>query len=320
MVAQYRMGGTQKREACESLLQQIYIALRSVTVNVADYETLQVIQAARRLYQPSGMSMSMSQKLEITRRFAEGYTHYKELPRVQLLVQKVLNYNRLLRAFYMGDHQVAKTQISPLKAVWLLLFRLGQLAFLGVCTLPGLVLNAPIILVSAYMSKRKALEALRGSSVKISGRDVISTWKILIASIVVPVVYLTYAGVYCLWISSHPSLSVFLWILCIYLPVLSLSTVGFYERATDLYKSLAPLWTAIVHRHHSQQLRVMRWELQNEIIGLVNDLAPQIFPNFEKERMVPKRAVYLEQQDEDDDWLHWKEVSSDEQDDDFFKS
>lgn len=78
--------------------------------------------------------------------------------------------------------------------------------------LPGLVLNGPIFLLASVISRRKAKgkqpchiciyiyslaastsEALAASSVKIAGRDVLATWKILISLGVVPVLYSFYS-------------------------------------------------------------------------------------------------------------------------------
>lgn len=42
LVDGFKRGGADKREACQKLLDIIYNALRSVTVNTPDYETLMV--------------------------------------------------------------------------------------------------------------------------------------------------------------------------------------------------------------------------------------------------------------------------------------
>jgi len=45
--------------------------MRSVLVTVPDYQTLQLVNTARRLYQRR--ELSTSQKQDLNRRFAEGY-------------------------------------------------------------------------------------------------------------------------------------------------------------------------------------------------------------------------------------------------------
>lgn len=42
LVEKFKAGGTEKREACSTLLDSIYSALKTVTVNAGSYETLMV--------------------------------------------------------------------------------------------------------------------------------------------------------------------------------------------------------------------------------------------------------------------------------------
>lgn len=44
--------------------------------------------------------------MELNRRLLEGYTHFKDEPRVQELRKGVLKYNRLVRDLGLRDHQV----------------------------------------------------------------------------------------------------------------------------------------------------------------------------------------------------------------------
>jgi glycerol-3-phosphate O-acyltransferase/dihydroxyacetone phosphate acyltransferase len=67
LVEQYKVGGVEKRKACETLLETIHAAIRGVTVNAPDYETLQVIQAIRRFFKPKDPKMALVQKLDLSR-------------------------------------------------------------------------------------------------------------------------------------------------------------------------------------------------------------------------------------------------------------
>ncbi|KAJ1673792.1 Glycerol-3-phosphate/dihydroxyacetone phosphate acyltransferase, partial [Spiromyces aspiralis] len=71
MVELYKRGGDGKRRACNELLETISEALKNVTINTPDYETLQLIQAGRRLYRPGNLHLSMNQQVELTRRFVK---------------------------------------------------------------------------------------------------------------------------------------------------------------------------------------------------------------------------------------------------------
>ncbi len=62
-----------KREACNTLLHQIEGSMRSCLVTAPDYETLNLIYTARRLYQPMKRILSPEVKQDLNRRFAYGY-------------------------------------------------------------------------------------------------------------------------------------------------------------------------------------------------------------------------------------------------------
>lgn len=76
--------------------------------------------------------------------------------------------------------------------------------------MPGVILNGPMFIIASVISKMKArgerdvqelkpifnhtyTEALAASAVKVAGRDVLATWKILISMGVAPVLYTFYA-------------------------------------------------------------------------------------------------------------------------------
>lgn len=67
----YKAGGSERRQVCSELMERIADNMRSVIVSTPDYESLQLIHTARRLYQRKGLEAG--QKQELARRFAEGY-------------------------------------------------------------------------------------------------------------------------------------------------------------------------------------------------------------------------------------------------------
>jgi glycerol-3-phosphate O-acyltransferase/dihydroxyacetone phosphate acyltransferase len=115
-----------------------------------------VIQAARRLYKPPGRELSVGQKLELTRRFAEGYAHFINHPEVKALKDKVLEYNNMLKAYGLRDHQVIETAIEWGPALRLLATRFLTLLVMATLALPGALLNLPIALIAEHISKQKA--------------------------------------------------------------------------------------------------------------------------------------------------------------------
>jgi glycerol-3-phosphate O-acyltransferase/dihydroxyacetone phosphate acyltransferase len=67
----YKAGGPEKRSVCNELLDRIQDSMRSVIVSTPDYDSLQLIHTARRLYQRRGLQGK--EKQDMTRRFATGY-------------------------------------------------------------------------------------------------------------------------------------------------------------------------------------------------------------------------------------------------------
>ncbi|KAI8347838.1 hypothetical protein B0O80DRAFT_192390 [Mortierella sp. GBAus27b] len=73
LVAMYREGGDAKKKACTDLLHIIHTAVENLTLNAPSYDELRLYKATRRLY-ATGKNLNVSQKLELTRRFAKGYS------------------------------------------------------------------------------------------------------------------------------------------------------------------------------------------------------------------------------------------------------
>lgn len=58
------------------------------------------------MYRPPGQHLTLGQIVELNKRFIAGYEVYKDEPRLQELVQRVKEYNTLLRYMGLKDHQV----------------------------------------------------------------------------------------------------------------------------------------------------------------------------------------------------------------------
>lgn len=156
LVNMFKEGGDNKRIATQKLLDVIYNQLKTVTLRAPDYETLMVIQAARRLYNTPGQHLSLGQVVELNKRFLEGYLHFKDEPRIQALRTKVLKYNRLVRDLGLRDHQVPRARRASWKILGLLIYRFGLLVVWTVFSLPGVIMNAPIFITAKLMSRQKA--------------------------------------------------------------------------------------------------------------------------------------------------------------------
>lgn len=293
LVDMYSQGGAEKRKAVANLLDIIYGGLKAVTVRAPDYDTLMMIQATRRLYTPSGPPLDLSQVVELNKRFLAGYMAFKDDPRVISLKTNVVKYNRRLRDLGVRDHQVTHLRKAGWEALGLFLYRWNLLVLWTVFALPGVVLNSPIFITAKLISIKKSKEALAASSVKLAGRDVLATWKIMVSLGLTPVVYLIYA---CLAelvaIKANSSMR---WrilapiAVCIIGPLIAFAALKFGEAGMDVLKSLRPLIAVMIpgQQRELDNLKNMRKRLSQEIHDLVDELGPTLFENFNQIRIIP---------------------------------
>ncbi|KAF4618731.1 hypothetical protein D9613_010163 [Agrocybe pediades] len=295
-VEMFKQGGAQKREAVTKFLDLIYDGLKTVTVRAPDYETLMLIQAVRRLYQPPGQHLTLDQVVDLNRKLLVAYGKYKEKPRVQALQNDVLKYNSLLRNLGLRDHQVPRAQKSGWRTLGLLLYRIVLLLFWTILALPGTVLSSPILVIAKIISRKKAKEALAASTVKIAGRDVLATWKVLIALGLTPVLFLFYSIVATVMVTRANA--PFKWKVLtpfatlVGLPIMNYASLKFGEAGMDVVKSLPPLIVALIpgQNRSLEKLRAMRANLAERVADLVDDLGPEVIDDFDESRIITPRT------------------------------
>lgn len=295
LVEMYKKG--ERRDAVGQLLETVYQSLVAVTVTSPDYDTLMLIQAARRLYNPTGRPLPLPMVVELNRRLVKGYTHYKDDPRVVSLKKSVIDYNKQLRYLNIRDHQVEYAKMSIPKVVFTLIYRLMKVSVLSIGVLPGLWLFAPVFTASKIISIKKSREALAASTVKLQGRDVLATWKLLVALAFAPVLYTWYTYLLVYWtyrnrVQGYVPESVPYWAVIvfgyIFFPALTFAALRFGEVGMDIIKSIRPLVLALnpTSSNTIVKLRKRREELSSQVTELINTLGPEVFPDFDAARIV----------------------------------
>lgn len=216
----------------------------------------------------------------------EGYLHYQHEPRIIELRKRVIAYNRLLRDMGIADHQVERASNRSFKAAVLLVYRTGLLLWWGLLSLPGVILHAPVFVLAKTISHKKAKEALAASTVKIQGRDVLATWKVLVSLAVVPLLYVAYTALATLYVYKNdffPGYRQYLPVILLFLlPSLGYSALKFGEAGMDVAKSLRPLFLSIWpgNQREVEKLREMREGLSNELSDVIDEFGPQLYENF----------------------------------------
>lgn len=280
LLEEYNNPETSKK-AVGDLLATIEHGLRAVTVTCPDYETLMVVQAARRLY-TDGKTLPIPLVIELNRRLVDAYQHFKNEPDIISLREKIFSYNEKLKAVHLPDHAVETAQVDFIRNLGILIQRSLKLIFLFLLALPGAVLFTPVFIIGKLYSKKVQREALASSLVKVRANDVVATWKILIAMGVAPVLYIFYScvGLYWFWDTSYNKLLLFF---AFYMAGVTVtwSALAFGDTGVDLYKSLKPIYLTLVSPDTLQDLRSTRDELKKEIVEIVNKYGPQLYPDFD---------------------------------------
>ncbi|KAB8213771.1 hypothetical protein BDV33DRAFT_209905 [Aspergillus novoparasiticus] len=295
IVEQFKRG--EKREAVGALLDTIYQGLVAVTVTSPDYETLMVIQAARRLYNTKGKKLPLPMVVELNRRLVKGYTHFKDDPRIVHLRKSIAEYNRELRLLGIRDHQVGYARFSFIKVIFTLISRLIKLSLLTIGTLPGLLLFTPVFITTKVISKQKSQEALAASTVKLQGRDVMATWKLLVALAFAPALYAFYTVVFTIWAYHNRIQNTVpewmpLWLIVpigmVLFPSITFAALRIGEVGMDILKSLRPLVLSLNPSSANSlvKLRQKRAALAQQVTDAINTLGPELFPDFDAARIV----------------------------------
>ncbi|CAD6636426.1 BAH_G0033400.mRNA.1.CDS.1 [Saccharomyces cerevisiae] len=283
------------RETVSKLLKKITNSLFSVTENAPDYDTLMVIQAARRLYQPVKVRLPLPAIVEINRRLLFGYSKFKDDPRIIHLKKLVYDYNRKLDSVGLKDHQVMQlktTKLEALRCFVILIVRLIKFSVFAILSLPGSILFTPIFIICRVYSEKKAKEGLKKSLVKIKGTDLLATWKLIVALILAPILYVTYSILliilarkqhYCrIWVPSNNAFIQFVYFYAL-LVFTTYSSLKTGEIGVDLFKSLRPLFVSIVYPGKKiEEIQTTRKNLSLELTAVCNDLGPLVFPDYDK--------------------------------------
>jgi glycerol-3-phosphate O-acyltransferase / dihydroxyacetone phosphate acyltransferase len=295
LAQQYKTGD--RRGPIGQVLKITYERLQEVTVLAPDYETLMLIQAVRRLYNPTNKPLPLSTVIELNRRLMKGYNKFKDDARIVNLRKAVLDYNRTLFRLNIRDHQVSVVTRSWSQIVPTLFYRVLKLILLTVAVIPGVILFAPVFIASHYISRRKAAEALAASTVKIRANDVIATWKILVGLALCPALDLIYTGIL-VWrthadrVWGYVPNWVPLWFVTVFgiffFPAICYAALRFGEVGMDIWKSLRPLWLCLIpgQKNTLDRLRERRAELVDQVNEVINQLGPQLFDDFEKARLI----------------------------------
>mmetsp|Transcript_112056 Transcript_112056/g.323741 ORF Transcript_112056/g.323741 Transcript_112056/m.323741 type:complete len:679 (-) Transcript_112056:2143-4179(-) len=287
----YKAGGAEKREVCSNLIDRIADSMRSVIVSAPDYDSLQLIHTARRLYQRRGLETA--EKQELARRFAEGYKQlmlmvkgdppeaWKDLQR------RLVEYQQELRDLGIRDYQVpalGREKITPseategdeiLKEIRLPYQIVHLLIVLALAAVPTLLINLPVGLLAGIYSEKRRKKALAKSKVKVRGFDVMMTEKIVFCLVAIPSLWIFY-GVLLATFTDFDGPTIALCILSF--PLFAYTGIIVSEAGMVDIKDLRPYYMRLFpsSRRRLKALPQMRKDLQVDIRAFIKKVGPAL--------------------------------------------
>jgi len=167
--------GEDERAAARQITAQLEARMRALTINAESWDTLRVLDAVRRLYQPEGITLE--ERVELARRFNTVYPTVAHHPEVRDLYQRVRSYQRRLSAAGLSD-EILRRELGVRDTAVRAFAHLALLLFWAPLSLIGAPIHAPLGLLFRI--------AGRAASPR---KDTVATTKFVIGFLTMLVVY-----------------------------------------------------------------------------------------------------------------------------------
>jgi len=261
--------------------------MRGVIVSAPDYESLQIIHTARRLYK-SGISTS-SEKQDLSRRFAEGYKKLFLMtggnpPKEWLDLQdRIKRYQQELNKLGIRDHQVpglvsytnesyGDTLLRGLR----LPYRIAELLLLVLVSfIPALFLNLPVGLIARLYANNRRRAVMAISTVKVKGLDVLLSEKVLLCIVLVPSLWISY-GLVLYFFTNLDGPTIALAISS--LPLFSYMGIVTAEAGMVNFKDVLPIFQQLFPstKRRFLLLPALRDDLQKDLLTFIRMIGPSL--------------------------------------------
>jgi 1-acyl-sn-glycerol-3-phosphate acyltransferase len=243
------------RDQVALLTTELDEAMRRLTINAPDWDTVRALDVVRRLYQPQ--EISIEDRVELSRRFNAYYGAVAADPRVVALMARVRAYQMKLDELGITDRELAR-DLSKLEVTARVLRHLVLVAFWLPLTAPGAPLHLPPLAFARVASSRLTPR-----------KDVIATTKLLVGLLLVLGAYAATVGV--LWWRLG-----FWWAVAatIVLPLSGYATLRVLDRLRLVRRGLGVLFRRLRFRREVRALRREREVLVHDVIAIVNAIKP----------------------------------------------
>ena len=254
------------RETARKLTQEIELGLRALTLNAPDFDTLRVLDAARRLYVPATRDLSHAEEAEITRRLVQHWEAKKDVPEVRAFYGDVENLVALRDALGIsdGDLSLPMSRWEWSKRV----MRHVVLMLVWVpLALPGLLLHLPILWL-----------ATRAGELVIERDDVKATLRMVVGTLGVMFVHLA-TGALALALDPTPGGALRAFGLTCFLFLSGIAAIRVLERQAIVFRGLHMMTRILALKDQLASIQAQRDALRRRIPALVE---ANIDPSIER--------------------------------------
>jgi len=171
-LAEYRQD---PKKAVKQFTGELQNILYSLTVNAPDWETMKLLQIARRIYM-SNTEYNVAEYVEVLRRFSVVHDKLKDTAAVQELKTDLQVYHDKLHHLHLRDAHV-RSDMPVRKVIRGVFDRIFFLTILLPLSLPGFFINAPVMILSKFANTRTPYQESK------------ATHTLLTSLVIAPVVY-----------------------------------------------------------------------------------------------------------------------------------
>jgi glycerol-3-phosphate O-acyltransferase/dihydroxyacetone phosphate acyltransferase len=262
-------------EVVRALTSELEGALRRLTINAPDWDTVRALDTVRRLYQPT--AISIGERVELARRFNTHYGAVAADPRVIALMTRVRAYQVALDELGITDRELAR-ELSNREIAARMMRHVALVAFWLPVMVPGAPLHVPAVAFARIAGPRLTPR-----------KDVIATTKLLVGMLLVLLSYA--AAVAALWWWAGLSTAL---IAALVLPLSGAATLRVLDRARLVRRALGVLLRRLRFRREVAALRRAREQLAGDVVRVVSEVKPAelpaLFPPGDPRREEPDEA------------------------------
>lgn len=261
------------KSAAHVLTDAIDLAMRALTINADDFDTLRVLDGVRRLYVPDTRDLSLADEAELVRRLVGHWREKRDVPEVKQYYLDVGAYLALLDALDLSDWDLKK----PISR-WDWTRRIARHVVLLLVdvplALPGLLLLAPFFWL-----------ATRAGEMVLERDDVRATMRMMIGTGTVLVVYLGLAGLELLH-DPTPRGALRAATVLVFLVISGTAAIRVLEKQAVVRHGLRVLSRMVALKGELEALRAQRDTLRARLAPLIDaHLDPRL------ERIIPAHAT-----------------------------